>query len=89
MRRRTRWPRPDVTTRGAVFGRGNGAVAQIVGTIAVPASEAVLAHRKDVQLSPDLRERLKSDAVEARPHVARFVATGPPLPQSASPTGPT
>ena len=54
-----------------VLGRGNGAVAQIVGTIAVPVSEAVL---KDVQLS-DLRERLKSSyAVEARPHVPRAIA---------------
>jgi hypothetical protein len=29
-----------------VFGRGAGAVAQVVGTIAVPVSEAVLAHRR-------------------------------------------
>ena len=57
-----------------VFGRGNGAVAQIADTIAVPVSEAVLAHRKDVQLSPDLRKRLKSYAVEARPHVPCAIA---------------
>src|SRR5262249_3459912 len=75
MRRRTRWPRPNVTTRAecsmrcACFGRANGALVQIVGTIAVPVSEVVLAHRKDVQLLPDWRERLKSGAVEARPHV--------------------
>jgi hypothetical protein len=29
-----------------VFGLGDGAVAQVVGTIAVPVSEAVLAHRR-------------------------------------------
>jgi hypothetical protein len=41
-----------------VFGRGGGRIAQVVGTIAVPVSEAVLAHRQgepERRCSPNAR----------------------------------